>query len=145
MPMILIFLFLLYLETTKPKISLAMGIGISFGGVFFIALISISLVRCCKRRDGKIRRFSPDGMPTEVSLPNLATYVVRDEKEGDARYEEIPVSDIGYNQYETLGIPNEAVQYDKLNAPSSSTNPSKDLGNLNRAVSYDEMNLSISA
>lgn len=84
-------------------------------------------------------------MPTEVSLPNLATYVVRDEKEGDARYEEIPVSDIGYNQYETLGIPNEAVQYDKLNAPSSSTNPSKDLGNLNRAVSYDEMNLSISA
>ena len=70
-------------------------------------------------------------MPTEVSLPNLATYVVRDEKEGDARYEEIPVSDIGYNQYETLGIPNEAVQYDKLNAPSSSTNPSKDLGNLN--------------
>ena len=42
-------------------------------------------------------------MPTEVSIPNLATYTLWDEKEGNARYEEIPVSNIGYNQYETNG------------------------------------------
>ena len=42
-------------------------------------------------------------MPTEVSIPNLATYTLWDEKEGNARYEEIPVSNVGYNQYETNG------------------------------------------
>lgn len=135
------FLLLLHLETTKPKISLAMGIGITCGGVFFLALISIYLVRYCKRRNGKIQRRSSDGMPTEVSLPNLATYALRDEKEGNARYEEIPVSNVGYNQYETLGISNEAVQNEKPDAPSSSTNPPKDLGILNKAVSYDEINI----
>lgn len=132
-------------ETAESKNSLVIGVSISVGGIFFLALITIALVRYCKRRNDINESGSSDGMPTEVSFSNLATYALRDEIEGNAPYEEIPVSLIGNNRHETPGISNEGVQYKKLDASSSTNNPPEDLGTLNKALSCDELNLSTDA
>ena len=55
-------------------------------------------------------------MPTEVPLPILTSNALNDEKDGNTSHEEKPVSHIGNNRYDALGISNEAVHYEKLGA-----------------------------
>ena len=81
-------------------------------------------------------------MPTEIPLPILTSYTLNDEKDGNTPYEEKPISHIGNNWYEALGISNEAVHCEKLDALSPAASRYEDLGTLNEAASFEEVNLS---
>lgn len=119
-----------------------MVIGISCGGFLFLSLATICIVRQCQQSKGKIKSRRSDGMPTEVPLSIIASYTLNDEKDGNVPYEEKPVSHFGNNRYEALGISNEAVHYEKLDALSPPASRYEDLGTLNEAASFEEVNLS---
>ena len=68
--------------------------GVSFGGLFVLALVSICLIRFCKR-DKLVRRNRrhPDVMPSEEAFPDREKYELKNAKyaENIIYFEEVGV------------------------------------------------------
>ncbi|XP_078371975.1 von Willebrand factor D and EGF domain-containing protein-like isoform X3 [Oculina patagonica] len=127
-------------EPTKPKISFAVIIGISCGGVFLLALVTVCVIRHCQRRTNGNRTRVSDGMPAEVSFPKSEKYELEAKKEDIVRYEEVQISAID-THYEELGISNEAVRYEKLGTSGEAARY-VEVGNSTDAGQYDEIGIS---
>ena len=71
--------YLLSLAPTKKeetKLSFAIIIGISFGGFFIVALITILLVRHCKKKKLLEKRHHSNIMPSDETFPDRRRYEV---------------------------------------------------------------------
>ena len=60
----------------------AIVIGASSGGVFVLALVSICLIRLCKRKEVKRPRLDSDIVPVEEALGNREKYELSDKSKG---------------------------------------------------------------
>ena len=60
----------------ERKLSFAIIIGISFGGFFIVALITILLVRHCQRKKLLEKRNHSNVMPSDEAFPNRRKYEV---------------------------------------------------------------------
>ena len=121
----------------KGKVSYPIIIGVSCGGIFVLAVLSIYLIRRCHRRKMSARRNSCV-VPSEVAFPNPGKYELEEtkSKEDIVKYEEIgmwtdnvcyeklPTSQdtAGYEKldlsngaiYQELGIPNVGCDYQEI-------------------------------
>ena len=137
-----------YLEPTEEsKVPLPLIIGVSCGGIFVLAVLSIFLIRYCHRRKILSRRRVSDVMPTEVSFPNSEKYELQgtESKEDIVRYEETSVWKNTVS-CEELGISQDAARYEKL--PFSNGASHQEVGILNAGcdsreirISYDNLRL----
>lgn len=124
---------------TEPKFPFKVVIGISCGGLFFLALITVYMIRHCQRRKkAKQRRFL-DEMPRDDLYPGDERYELEDKMEDIARHGEVPVSAIG-GRFEGLGLTNEAARYEDVGI-SNDTGQSEEMGISNDAVCYDEIGI----
>ena len=64
----------------ERKLSFAIIIGISFGGFFIVALITILLVRHCKKKKLLEKRNHSNVMPCDEAFPNRQKYEVQNGK-----------------------------------------------------------------
>jgi len=82
-------------EPDDKKINYAIIIGVSFGGLFVLALVSICLIRFCKRNKlvRRNRRHS-DVMPSEEAFPDREKYELKNAKSAEniIYFEEVGVS-----------------------------------------------------
>jgi len=101
-------------EEDKEKIPYPIIIGVSCGGIFLLAILSICLIRFCNRAK-KVRRKCSGVMPTEVPFPKPEKYELQEteSKEDVVRYEEIGLWNDTV-RYEGLNILPDAVQCEKL-------------------------------
>lgn len=114
-------------------------VGVSCGGLFILALITIFLVRRCQRRKKAKQRRYLDGMPGDVAFSRAEKYELEDQKEDIVRYEEVAISAIGV-RYEGLGVTNEAARYEEVGV-SNGAGQSEEIGISNDAVRYDEIGI----
>ena len=114
-----------YLEPTKGdkvKLPYPVIIGVSCGGIFVLAILSILLIRYCHRRKIVSNRRVSDGMPANGAFPKPEKYELKETeaKKDVVRYEEIamwkdPV------RYEELGVFRDAADYEKLDFSNGTT------------------------
>ena len=64
----------------EKKLSFAIIIGISFGGVFIVALITIVLVRHCQKKKLLDKRHHSNVMPSDEAFPDRRKYEVQNGK-----------------------------------------------------------------
>ena len=136
-----------YLDPTtddKQKVPYPVIIGVSCGGIFVLALLSIFLIRYCHRRKVVSRGRVSDGMPADVAFPKPEKYELQEteSKEDIVRYEEIAMWNDGV-RYEGLGIVQDAARYEKLGFSSVATY--QEVGTPNTANDYQEIGIPNSA
>ncbi|XP_022807283.1 von Willebrand factor D and EGF domain-containing protein-like isoform X1 [Stylophora pistillata] len=99
----------------KVKVLYPIIIGVSCGGIFMLAVLSIYLIRHSHRRKMVGCRRNLCGMPTEVAFPNPEKYELQEtkSKEDIVRYEEIGMwnDDVGHDKSQ---VSQDAVGYEKL-------------------------------
>jgi len=81
-------------ETQGKKMSYAIIIAVSFGGLFVFALASICLIRFCKRNKmGRRQRRGSEMMPSEEAFPNREKYEMQNaqSEENIIYFEEVGV------------------------------------------------------
>ena len=107
------------LEPTKEerrKVPYPIIIGVSCGGIFILAAVSIYLLRICHRRKMASRGRNSCVMPTKVSVQNPEKYELQqtESKEDIVRYEEIGMwtDNVCYGK---LPVSHDAAGYEKLN------------------------------
>ncbi|XP_078371962.1 von Willebrand factor D and EGF domain-containing protein-like isoform X7 [Oculina patagonica] len=123
----------------KQKIPYPVIIGVSCGGVFVLALISICLIRYCHQRKVVTQRRVSDGMPSEMAFPKPEKYELQEtgSKEDIVRYEEIAM----WNEsarYEELGILQDSARYEKLGFSNATY---QEAGIPNAAGDYQEIGI----
>ena len=92
----------------ERKLSFAIIIGISFGGFFIVALITILLVRHCQKTKLLEKRNHSNVMPSDEAFPNRQKYEVEKAKSVENFY----LEEKGLWAKPIEGKENEA--YDKL-------------------------------
>ena len=110
-------------EPTKEdegKVPYPLIIGASCGGVFFLAVLVIYLIRYCHRRKMASRRRVLGVMPGERAFSESKKYELQEIKseEDDARYEEIGMWKDNVS-YKEIPIPQDAARYEKLKLSNS--------------------------
>jgi len=109
-------------EPTKEhegKVPYPIIIGVSCGGIFVLAVLSIYPIRRCHRRKVASRRHNSCGLPTEVAFPNSGKYELQEtkSKEEIVRYEEIGMWKDTVC-YEKLLVTQDAAEYEELDIPN---------------------------
>ena len=93
----------------ERKVSFPIIIGISFGGIFIVALITILLVRHCQKKKLLEKRHHSNAMPSDEAFPNRRKYELeRAKSEENILY----LEEMGPRAKPTEGKANEA--YRKL-------------------------------
>ncbi|KAJ7351103.1 hypothetical protein OS493_036559 [Desmophyllum pertusum] len=102
-------------QEDEKKIPYTLIIGISCGGAFILALVTICGIRYCQRQHQINRLHASDGMPADVVFSRAETYEMEDtkSKEDIVSYEEIGISNAAA-MYGELGTSKDAVRYEKL-------------------------------
>ena len=136
--------------TEESKVPLPLIIGVSFGGIFILAVLSVYLIRYyhrCHRRKMRSRRRVLDVMPTEVAFPNPEKYELQEteSKEDIVRYEETSMWK-NTASYEELAISQDAARYEKLPFANGATHQEVGISNAGRdsreiRISYDDLRL----
>jgi len=145
-------------EEDRWKVPYPIIIGVSCGGIFVLAILSVCLIRFCNRAK-KVRRRGSGVMPTEVPFPSPEKYELQEteSKEDVVRYEEIGLwndtvrcegleilpdavhyEKLGFTNaaiYQELGIPNAAGDYREI-AASKDAVDHQEIGNLNDGLRY---------
>lgn len=124
----IIIIFLIFdqnLEPTKQdkgKVPYAIVIGVSCGGIFVLAVLSIYLIRYCRRRKMLSLRRVSDMMLADVICPNPEKYALREteSKEDTVRYEETGMWKDTVRQ-EELAILQDATRYKKSEFSNGAT------------------------
>ena len=114
----------------KDEVPYPIIIGVSCGGIFVLAILSIYLIRQCHRRKMASKRRNSCVIPTEVAFPNPGKYELQEtkSKEDIVRYEEIGMrtDNVCYEKspisqdaswYESLDFSNSAI-YQELGIPN---------------------------
>ena len=107
-------------EEDKGKVPYPLIIGASCGGVFFLAVLVIYLIRYCHRRKMASRRRVLGVMPGERAFSESKKYELQEIKseEDDARYEEIGMWKDNVS-YKEIPISQDAARYKKLKLSNS--------------------------
>lgn len=133
--------------TEESKVPLPLIIGVSCGGIFILAVLSVYLIRYCHRRKMLSRRRVSDVMPTEVAFPNPEKYELQEteSKEDIVRYEETSMWK-NTASYEELAISQDAARYEKLPFANGATHQEVGISNVGRdsreiRISYDDLRL----
>lgn len=132
------------LEPTKEdkgKVPYPLIIGVSCGGIFVFAVLSIYLIRYCHRRKIVSRRRLSGVMPADVAFPNPEKYELQEtnSQEDIVRYEEIGIWKDTVC-YEELAISQDAARYEKLDFANGATY--QELGIPNVCGDYQEIGIS---
>lgn len=115
---LLIFYFLIFYQNLedKRKVPYLLIIGASCGGIFFLVVLVIYLIRYCHRRKIASPKRVSGVMPNECAFPNPEKYELEEtkSKEDIVRYEDIGMWKNNVS-YEELQISQDAARYEKLN------------------------------